>query len=145
MEIKETLLLSHCWICHNKNALEEHHVIPRHCGGEKGPTVTLCGVCHYSIHKINIGKHVSFGEVYLRELCSLWVYPNHQAQALYLASVILKADKLSKDSCNRSIKFMTTLDTHTHYMLRSCAKGLGLTQAQVVEKAIHLIYTKFIR
>lgn len=144
LEIKRTLKLDHCWICQDKDGLEEHHVVPRHCGGETGPTVTLCGICHYNTHQIRIPQYVKYGTQYITQLCSKWKGSGQVDQAVYLASVISKANEISKGSDHRPVKYMTTLDAATHRMLKLSAKGLGLTQDQVVKEGIKVVYMRHI-
>lgn len=48
--ITSTLLLGHCWVCGQREGLNEHHLVPQSCGGTHGPTVTMCAAHHTVIH-----------------------------------------------------------------------------------------------
>ena len=42
-----------CCVCGERDgsvSVHMHHVIPRSCGGERGPVVPLCAICHDAIH-----------------------------------------------------------------------------------------------
>ncbi len=45
-----------CYICGDENISEEHHLIPRSRGGEKGPTIYLCVKHHKQAHYLAISK-----------------------------------------------------------------------------------------
>ena len=55
--ITSTIVLPHCWVCHlpfeDECEIEHHHVIPSHLGGNLGPTVSLCEICHTKAHKMS--------------------------------------------------------------------------------------------
>ncbi len=41
-----------CPICEQNTVSEdEHHIIPREHGGEKGPTINVCPTCHTTAHR----------------------------------------------------------------------------------------------
>jgi hypothetical protein len=47
---KQDVWRRHCAACGATDELHRHHLVPRSLGGEKLPTVMLCGRCHAAVH-----------------------------------------------------------------------------------------------
>jgi len=37
----------------------KHHLVPKHKGGNKGPTIAVCGACGSQIHKLFTNKELA--------------------------------------------------------------------------------------
>lgn len=123
--ISETLLLDYCWVCKvsrtDYSEFEEHHVVPSHLGGNKGPTVSLCDTCHTKAHKMS--EKIWHNQTYIP-------YKNaeHLRRCYYLAVVICRA-RLQMDAIggeNKRVKFSTTLTFEEHNLLKKVQKYFGI-------------------
>lgn len=127
--ITSTLLLDRCWLCDapkSATKTEEHHLVPRCYGGEKGPTVTLCSSCHSRVHDAANALYkgnplVPYASQAQRERC------------LYLATVIVNSRVAIEqvDDPNKRSVFTTWLDGETHTTLVRLTKHLGINQKKV--------------
>lgn len=132
--ITSTLLLDHCWLCgvpKLSSATEEHHLVPRCYGGERGPTVTLCSSCHSRVHEAAESLYkgnplVPFPEQDRRERC------------LYLATVIVNARLFLERAGdpNKRVVFSTFFDAETHNTLVKLTKHLNISQKKVIVFAL---------
>ncbi|WYW02796.1 hypothetical protein Peetri_00208 [Pseudomonas phage vB_PpuM-Peetri] len=119
-----------CWVCPAVAGLEDHHIIPRHCGGEDGPQVRLCGVCHTAIHNLANNKKVLAQEIEpleIHEYNKAWSDALMLRKGHALAYVIAKSNKVTKGDANRKVKFATTFDGPTSRQLKQLKKSMGCT------------------
>lgn len=79
--------LPYCWVCARVcSSYDQHHVVPSHLGGSEGPTVTLCGDCHTTLHTYATQMYAK------RVTLDLNLYaPRHRMRLDYLADVIVRA------------------------------------------------------
>lgn len=137
-----------CWLC-DKSAndptttFEDHHILPKHLGGEKGPLVFLCSDCHTNVHKC--------AEKLLKG--NKWIpYKNkvHIDKCLYLANVIVKATLLiESNSENKIYVYSGTFDYSTHEMLVALVKYFKnnktkMNQDTIIKQAIREMYQKYL-
>ncbi len=135
--INQTLKLDYCWICLlNREPFEEHHIVPRHCGGDNGPTVTLCGGCHSTIHvlanQIKKGNPITnYSDQLTRE------------RALYLATVIANSELMVQENPeNKRVVYSGFFTWGTHQKLMRLSKFLKLSQPKVIKLALDELYKR---
>lgn len=132
--ITSTLLLDQCWLCDApkfRTSTEEHHIVPRCYGGEKGPTVTLCSSCHTRVHE-------SAESLYKGNPIFPYTDADERERCLYLATVIVNA-RLALERINdpnKRVVFSTTFDGETHELLVRLTKHLNLSQKKVIIYAL---------
>lgn len=136
--ITETMLLDYCYVCQRRkdsmSGWEEHHIVPRHLGGSKGPTITLCGTCHTQTHDtanaLYKGKtYLPFKDQHARERC------------LYLATVIVKA-RLSVEAQGNLNKRYVYTDVFTyqeHELLVKLGKHYSKGQKDLIRFALQFL------
>jgi hypothetical protein len=139
--IVATLKLDHCWCCHVRGvAFEEHHVVPRHLGGEHGPTVSLCGSCHTQMHTYalqlyrNTQKRTDPQQLFPAR-------PQTQARFEYLADVIVRASIAIEGHAGKKWKYATEFSDAEHNKLVSLA-GIYKSQDAAVHAALALLHAK---
>ena len=127
-----------CWVCDSTDTLEAHHCIPRCYGGEWGPQVVICAVCHGAVHKIADSKQPAVDAPILLNQRANEVL----TRALRLATIILQARALVKDDPNKTVMFMDRFPAKTKQELRQLAKLLQKSQQLVVRHAIAHLYRR---
>lgn len=136
-----------CWICPETCSIEEHHIIPRCYGGEKGPTVYICSVCHSLVHAVadELGDTPSSAittiaqgarQVFVNENVAL-------THAIFLVRMIQSARELVKQDPNKTAVFQTRFSARTRTQLRGLRKVFPrLNQEKLVVLAIDNLYKK---
>ena len=114
MVIKD-LIGPQCWVCERRfnNQFppgpaneERHHLFPRAFGGTDGPVVSLCDFDHTRVHKIAYAvKAKRDHKTFL-----LGTTVEQQKKLLWIASLIVKAEALTKGDKNKPIKVVLVLD-----------------------------------
>jgi hypothetical protein len=145
---KDTLLLPHCWICEVRfrNSVppgtasrENHHIFPRNAGGNDGPEVSLCADHHATIHKIALKiqakkdfKPFLLGETQIRAKRLLW-----------LASMIVKAEKFAEDDPNKLLRNGVQLNSQeTAMMKRIQSVYPDKSRSDLFRYGLYLLYRK---
>jgi len=114
--IVQTLELDYCWVCDvpqkDYPEFEQHHIVPSHLGGNKGPTVTLCEICHTKAHKM--AEKLWHSKEY-----SPYKIPLHHRRCVYLGTVICRArqDLELKGNLNKRYKYSDTFSYQEHELL----------------------------
>jgi 5-methylcytosine-specific restriction endonuclease McrA len=107
-----------CWVCGEINSLHSHHIIPRSCGGEYGPRVTLCAVHHNLVHNNE---------------------DTTDTKIMYLREFIQNAKSLSSP---KTLAFSTKFNPGQATKLRRLAKFLLLSQEKVINLALDDLFNK---
>lgn len=138
----ETLKLDYCWICSSGSSLHEHHIIPRCYGGESGPTVTLCAVCHGGVH--DLSHYMPIPKVATLSITSDLVpswNKSHVQKVWYLANTIHVASNATKHSQNRWTKACIQLSPTMKQKLNTLKGILGTTsQDATINRCIDLLH-----
>lgn len=133
-----------CWLCDKpsnnpSSSFEDHHIIPRHLGGENGPLVLLCADCHTNTHACatNLIKKGEPLEIYDE--------PLHQERCLELATIIFRVHK-SLEATGRlhefkKTKLQLTVTPRINKKLKQLAKSLGYSQEKTLQYAIELAHS----
>ncbi|QJT71078.1 hypothetical protein GR11A_00040 [Vibrio phage vB_VcorM_GR11A] len=141
-----------CWICKTSHSLEDHHIIPRCSGGENGPQVELCAVCHSAIHKAAVSS-TAVKESNLDQMATLedkynerWVSETMQLKGFTLASVIRSAAEAVKGDDNKTAKYATTWSGEDKRIINDLKTVLGVkSQDKVVRLALRSLHKKYYR
>lgn len=145
---------STCWLCKTFNGLEDHHIIPRCSGGENGPQVRLCGVCHTAIHNMAFNKKMMTGEhdLMARDIAfgfnRNWTDTLNTLCALNLSKIIYFAALAFNKDPNKKVKANLTLTGKENKMLTQLVKVLpGInSKEKAIKYAIRALYqSKFTR
>lgn len=144
IQIVDTLYLEECWVCLVKRGtknFEEHHVVPRSYGGERGPTVSLCCDCHTTAHKAADALYAKGNPVV--PLAN----PMARERALYLAQVICNARSAIENinSENKRYVYSGFFDGKTHARLVRLAAYLKMPQQKVIKYAINSLYERLLK
>ncbi len=134
----QSIRLDYCWVCGIKDVpFEQHHIVPRHCGGEKGPTVTLCGGCHTTIH--NAAEKIKKGNPTLP-----LKNQTQRERVLYLATVIANAElALQKVNLeNKRVVYSGFFEGATHTKLVKLSRFYKMSQHKLLVHAINTLYMK---
>lgn len=131
--ITRTLKLPYCWVCEGRFVQDggedasllknEHHVIPRACGGTSGPTVTLCSAHHDLLHALAVAVEQG-ADLKQNELT--FGLPDDWCMRLeYLAHVVYTAEKATQNNPNR--RFLLTVELPPVYRnrVRLLQRSLG--------------------
>lgn len=135
--ITQTLKLDYCWVCGIENApYEEHHIVPRHCGGANGPTVTLCGGCHSTIHlladQVKNGNPITN---YKKQIS--------RERSLYLATVIANSELLIQISPeNKRFVYSGFFTGEVHTKLVRLTKFYKMSQHKVLVLALDELFKR---
>lgn len=136
--ITATLSLDYCWCCHARQvAFEQHHVVPRHLGGENGPLVTLCGSCHTNCH--TYATQLYKGKVTID--LSAYQGKASMPRLSYLAEVIRRATIAIEGTSGKKWKYATTFTDAEHDKLVRLAVLHG-SQDKAIRAALDLLYGK---
>lgn len=140
--------LQYCWVCGPANKFtefggepnffkHEHHIVPRAFGGSDGPTVSICDSHHAATHQIALKLAAK------RNYFDLLSHSKEKDKKLFwLASIICNAQALAKDDPNKPLPITFVAKGSTKIKLRALKKVLKLTQPQLMELAIHNLYTR---
>lgn len=147
--IKATIQQPSCWVCSASSGIEEHHIIPRCNGGESGPTVSLCGICHTEIHNLALGISLVLdsNRVEDYEDRSLdWNTVLKVEKVRYLAYVIHRSGLVVQDSPNRKVKFSGAMPAHIHAKLVDLvsSKLLATNQEATIFACIERVHGQLI-
>lgn len=131
-----------CWLCNAPNngivRFEDHHIVPRHLGGENGPLVFLCSSCHTNVHVVAEDWYKT------REFYSMYSNPVHTIRLRWLSGVICTAreelEKSGKDIQNKNFAISGRLDFKTHKKLSELASYMKISQLKVIKLAIDNLY-----
>ncbi len=133
-----------CWLCDKPSdnpsvSFEDHHIIPRHLGGENGPLVLLCADCHTNVHSCATSLIKKGEPLFIYEL------QLQQERCVELASIIFKVYK-SLEATGRlhefkKTKLQITLNPRINKKLKQLAKSLGFSQDKAVQYAIELAHS----
>lgn len=130
-----SITLDHCWLCGQSSSLEDHHVIPQSMGGQNGPTVTLCAVCHSAVHDLALSNAKSnldasgFGP---------WRTDESISNAMYLANVIREAARKVRGTENKKYRLVVEVDSDTRKRVEELKATYGVTRIdRAVIAAIH--------
>lgn len=114
--ITSTLFLEQCWVCSvyrtEYSEFEEHHVVPSHLGGNLGPTVSLCEICHTKAHKM--AERLWWNKPY-----KPYSNPQHLERCVYLGVVICRARQQleMQGGLNKRFKYSDTFSYEEHELL----------------------------
>ena len=133
-QIKESLILDHCWVCGSIESKHDHHVIPRCYGGNNGPTVTVCANHHNLIHALALKTPDVAEGLILQEI--------NPERVRYLVACIRMAASLAKGSV-KPIQLSIKLSLEASNILRSLGKALGKSQKDIVELALAELSRKY--
>lgn len=137
--ITATLYLDHCWVCHTQRdpytTFEEHHIVPSHLGGSKGPLVSLCEVCHSKVHTAAANLYKGITQLpYREEAC--------RERCLYLAQVICRAQSAleSQGNLNKKFKYSDTFSYEEHELVVSLQRYYGKkSQGELIRYALQML------
>lgn len=152
-ELRHINNFGECWLCSTKDSLEDHHIIPRCNGGENGPQVTLCGVCHAAIHKMAMHQYVKSPEkdlqLVLPKLIETYQSNWNVTQALrayFLSCSIHYTSKLVKNDSNKSARFSTKWTGKQRAMIRKLKTATGLkSQEEIIQLALNNLYARYFK
>lgn len=135
--IRESLVLSYCWVCQTTDtSFEQHHLVPRCFGGENGPTVTLCESCHTIAHE-------NAENIYHGHPLTTYNEVEKTTRSHYLSRVIVNARLAVEASpTNKKYKFATTFNSSTHDKLVRLVSHYNSSQQKVIIYAINSLYAK---
>lgn len=139
--ITQTIYSDTCWVCNTsrlKSQFEEHHVVPKCYGGEKGPCVSLCTSCHTLLHK-NAEK------IYANKYPMINYKSNlSKERSLYLSTVVANARHAIEDDGHKNKKtvFTTTFNNDTHTKLVKLTRYYKMSQKKLIEFAITHLYQR---
>lgn len=138
----EHKILPHCWVCEVRfndqhppgPAVEErHHLMPQAYGGTDGPQVSLCDTHHTKLHKV--ASALKAGRPYLGIMTG--ESPQRQKKLLWMAILVVKADRATVNDENKMAKVVLVLDRHHQQLLDFCKARLGKTnRSDVLKEAL---------
>ena len=124
------LIFPHCWVCETRftnqlppgPAIEErHHLFPRNAGGTDGPVVSLCDTHHSKAHRIAECLQAQRPhQHYLAGECS-----EHARKILWVASLIVKAEALTKDDPNKKFAVSISVNADLRKVLNALKQKHG--------------------
>ncbi|QJT70903.1 hypothetical protein GR7B_00105 [Vibrio phage vB_VcorM_GR7B] len=138
-----------CWMCPTKNSLEDHHIIPRCSGGENGPQVRICSVCHSAIHKAAISAKCVKGEwvagnAELKTFNAAWTTETQLLKSYLLASVIRSAAQHVKGDDNKTAKYSTTWSGEYRKIISDLKNATGIrNQDKVIRLALKQLHQRY--
>lgn len=121
-------LVDRCWCCNRvfqkyggtDSALvqEFHHPVPRAFGGSAGPTVSLCGGHHSTLHKIAVclTRNTSFQHL-------LPLEKNIAARVLVLANIAARSERTLGSDKNRLVRVSFELPHTENELLKTLSKS----------------------
>ncbi len=144
---QKTLLKEWCWVCNKRFKTsvppgpanrEDHHIVPRNAGGTDGPQVSLCDHHHTVVHKIasraKTGKNV-FTDLLLGEP------PDQEQKLLWLASVIVRAERFAQNDPNKRFHSGVSLGPQELAMIqRLKAVYPGKTQPELLVLGLYALF-----
>ncbi len=140
--IASTLFLEYCWVCHvsrtDYSEFEQHHVVPSHLGGNLGPTVSLCEICHTKAHKMS--EKLWFNKPY-----EPYKEESHLKRCTYLAVVICRARQQleCQSGFNKRFKYSDTFSYEEHELLIKLQRFYSLkSQGATIRFALNQLSQK---
>ena len=126
-----------CWCCGRPffsqeglpiSIVNEHHVVPRACGGTNGPTVSLNSEHHDLLHRVADAR---LANKPWQHLCA--ALPAHQqARILYLADVVYRSTLSTQGEPNRRFLLNVELPPDVGNKLRQLARYYNTSHAKTV-------------
>lgn len=112
-----------CYVCGSPKAIQEHHIIMQSAGGEKGPTVPLCGSCHDEIHAVALNLESKKPDRPINFNRDEWSRAKRLVEYLQLA---IRKNKYSPDA-NDPAKVVITLTKREVFLLHLIKGDAGET------------------
>ena len=145
---KGTLKGPTCWVCgvRFKTSVppgaanrEDHHIFPRNAGGTDGPEVSLCSVHHADIHSIalKLQSKKDFQSVLVGSTAE------RTKKLLWLASMIVKAEKFAQDDPNKLLRNGVQLNSTETLLMQKLQKLTGKSRSDLFRAGFHLLYKKY--
>lgn len=138
---------STCWCCGTRFAndagvilspVNEHHVVPRACGGTNGPTVSLTAEHHDTLHAI--ATAVLNGKPW-QHLCAAFPTASRN-RLLYLARVVVDATRNTRNDPNQRFLLTGELPGVTGRRLKQLAHYYGVSQNKAIQILIDLEHAR---
>lgn len=143
---QKTLVTDFCWVCNHRFRTstppglanrEDHHIVPRNAGGSDGPQVSLCDTHHAVVHKI-ASKAKS------KQDFSVFVAGEpeaHRQKLLWLASIIVRAEKTVDEDPNKHFSSPVRLSTQETLMIRRL-QGVypKKSRSDLLKMGLHVLY-----
>lgn len=131
-----------CWVCGTQTALEEHHMIPRAYGGQDGPVICLCAVCHSNTHKLADASGKEKPTLQLAQSIAKTTNKISLTRLQQLAIIILQSKQITVNDKNKTAVYIDRFEAQTLRELKELAKVYQLNQKQLVRLAIRTLHQK---
>ena len=155
--LTQPLILDFCWICGSDRKLHQHHIVPRAYGGEKGPTITVCGSCHSSVHAVGeeqdywttVGNQESLRLTDLASVDSGWsvdkIGTDAEERITYLVTLIRRS-KVMTSAVSKPLHLQTKLPREYRDKVALLKKSMNCSNIpQVIAACIDEAYAKRFR
>lgn len=126
-------ILPYCWICEErfvdsggKALREDHHLVPRAYGGVDGPVVSICDPHHQRVHAI------ANKLLHNKEYKHLLENPSYDQKMLWLASIIVRAQRSVKDDPNKKALVTLSLTGVQQEKLTALCRKLKMNRAKAL-------------
>lgn len=128
----QSIVLKHCWCCPATTGLHQHHVIPQAYGGVDGPTVTVCGGCHTTVHTAALKAPHQWTAL---------IPTANQDKFLQLIQIIYRARMATKNSPNKPMKMQLEFSVERTKKIRQLKALLGVSSlSSVIDRCIDKVY-----
>lgn len=149
IDLSQTIELDRCLACDGVDSLHEHHVIPRHCGGSNGPTVTVCSRCHGVLHdaaKKFALTHTTSQRIGIIRSLITDVSDSCIRNLLQLASVVFDAERAIQLSSNKSVMYSFRMKADMDRKVEQLKTTFGVTsKEEAILKSIQFAHQSLIR
>jgi len=136
-----------CWCCGMRFVSDagvhlvnpnEHHVVPRACGGTYGPTVSLASDHHELLHRM---ADAALARKPWKHLCAA-LPPESQQRITYLANIVVTATRATGNDSNKRYLLSGELPPVIGNKLRALASYYGVSHTKVLALLIEQEHTK---
>lgn len=152
-DLTATIKLDYCWVTGDVASLHEHHIIPRECGGENGPTVTLSSDTHTIVHRVAEAyltkpqpEHARYLRHYARDLPPTLNHAEALRKIDALARVIVQSTQLTKADPNRRKGYQFKLTAEDDRLVQELKTVFSVTsKEEAILRAIRYSHASLTR